>query len=375
MQAKRCCPICMNSDVELLYGINFNGNYIANRLPDHYDIVFCCDCGMVYSDFNSTQNDFDNYYKTASTYSSNFSFGGSELEQDKKHFEQICRNIEPFINNDDIGCAKGGLLKLLKNLDYNNIFGVEPSADCISNLEKFGIKAINANIFSIPENYKNKFNFVIMSHVMEHIVDLKKAVSSIRTLLSEREGGAVYIEVPDADEYYSNVKTPYHLFNYEHINHFSLHTLKILFENFGFEIIKTGKYTVIDWPSCWIIAKHTKKIDSTKSKIIKYIEKSEENINNEKIQALQKSQEKLVLWGYGSTTINRLNTEFAKCNIVGIVDSNEKKQGKKVFQDITIKSPDTISKDATILILSSVYKESIIAQIKSFGYKNKILIL
>jgi 2-polyprenyl-3-methyl-5-hydroxy-6-metoxy-1,4-benzoquinol methylase len=131
----------------------------------------------------------------------------------------------------DIGCANGGLLGYLKKLGYNNLCGLDPSPACVENTKQlYGIEAYAGSIFTPPQDLGD-FDLVILSHVLEHIQDLKFSVKLIEQLI--KVGGYLYVEVPNASGYVDHVFAPFQDFNTEHINHFYHPHLSNLLIQFG----------------------------------------------------------------------------------------------------------------------------------------------
>ena len=118
---------------------------------------------------------------------------GSAFNQND--YERMNRAVElfkKFVNKDDsildIGCANGGQLKILKESGFTNLAGVDPSEVCVSNVQTFGIRSFQAHIFedSFIE-WDAKFDLIILSHVLEHICDLDRAIQIIKDKLNVNE--------------------------------------------------------------------------------------------------------------------------------------------------------------------------------------------
>lgn len=74
----------------------------------------------------------------------------------------------------DIGCGFGQFLKGLRFLGYENIFGVDISQEATNACEKAGLNVdIINDIKSFAENANRKFDFIMMSHILEHIEKMK----------------------------------------------------------------------------------------------------------------------------------------------------------------------------------------------------------
>ena len=190
--AARCCPICQVSDAEVLHTQNFvlpDGHPLA----DDYDVMCCEHCGFVYADTVATQKDYERFYAKFSKYEDNkTSTGSGDTPWDAKRLEGTARQIAKTLTNKrerilDIGCANGGLLKCLRKLGFDNLCGIDPSPVCVANTQSSGIEAHTGSLLQLPEELGG-FDFVILSHVLEHVHDLKTAMQTISNALTrERE--------------------------------------------------------------------------------------------------------------------------------------------------------------------------------------------
>lgn len=387
---QRFCPICDSEESEELTQIyNIEQNL---KLPKKQMVLACCNCGFVYNSFKETQEDFNSYYNDLSAYGMSYSYGGQETkiyEKDGRIIDFIKDKINKNSEILDIGCAKGSLLMKLKQNGYKNIYGIEPSGKCFEFLQNNGIKSINDDIFTENDDFKGKFDLILVTHVLEHIVDLKKAILNMKTMLNKN--GMIYIEVPNADKYIDISKefTPYFFLPCEHVNHFSMDSF-CNFEHFGFKIIKKDDNQFesenINVPIISLILKNTvdntcsiKYYDKPSKNLTQYIEDSRQRLKTNLIKQLEESQQKVILWGLGATTSHIVSKGFDKCNVVLAIDSNPSKNGHSlVFGDeklIKITTPpEVIDEEAIIVILPYLQRDNILKQIKSLNYLNKTLI-
>ena len=158
---------------------------------------------------------------------------------------------------------------------------------------------------------------------------------------------------------------------YEHISHFSKQSIINLANIYGFDIVSIEECIWNNiWPSIRSLLKNNPKND-IKNSLNQYINDSIEDINII-IKRLMMSNEKVILWGIGSSTLQLFSLGLEKLNIVSIVDASTKKQGKTLLGHKIISPNEIKDNDATILILPVVYYDSIYKQIKEMGLKNKI---
>ena len=132
--AARCCPICQDSDTEVLHTQKF-ALPEGHPLMDGYDVVCCEHCGFVYADTTATQEDYDVFYAKFSKYEDDKTSSGSgDTPWDARRLEGTALQIAETLPNKlvrilDIGCANGGLLKCLRKMGFDNLCGIDPSPD------------------------------------------------------------------------------------------------------------------------------------------------------------------------------------------------------------------------------------------------------
>jgi len=211
--------------------------------------------------------------------------------------------------------------------------------------------------------------------VLEHVIDFDRMITNIHSILSE--GGILYIDVPDANRYYKYYKTPYHFFNYEHINHFTDRSLLYLLGKHGFEVIVGKKMDLYGFPIiCYLCRKNSKysmmlNRNLYKDTIDLYIKKSYKHLS----KILKKINNKHVnIWGIGSSTLGIVKHLNEACIIHDIIDSSPNRIGKLILDRQIIKLPD-IDNSYPIIFLPNLYHKDILRQVKSAGIKNKVIFL
>ena len=153
-------------------------------LPSVYDVVACSDCGMVFADTPATQIDYDQFYATCSIYQdgSVASGGGAETWDARRLAKSVEIMSRLLPSKDarilDVGCANGGLLQTFKNAGFDRVVGIDPSAGCVANTRSKGIEAHRGNLSRLPADV-GEFDLVILASVLEHVLDLKKAIAAV----------------------------------------------------------------------------------------------------------------------------------------------------------------------------------------------------
>jgi len=384
-QLTRVCPICHFTLGEVLHTQRF-ATQEGFPLPKGYDVVQCEQCGFVFADVNATQKDYDIYYNKFSKYEEpNMASGGGITSWDRERLKETLEDLIQLIPDKksdilDVGAANGGLIHGLQKFGYENTYALEPSAVCVKFMKReYNIRAFQGSIFDNLESifYKQKFDVIILSHVMEHIYDLKKALENITKIL--KIDGQLYVEVPDASRYKDFFVAPFHYFDVEHINHFDKYSLATLFSLYGFSSSfykrkATPFSEKVSYPAFFHF--FGGKISEIKNSISDYVLLSKENDIDKNIEEIINNNQEVIVWGVGSYTKRLLaTTNLKKVNIKSFIDKDSGKQGTTI-NDIKINSPK-ILKDfkGVIVVCSALFSDEIISEIKLNRYQNKIIVL
>jgi len=396
--ARRLCPITGDREVMVLHHQRF---LLAdgNPLPSEYDVVWSRRAGFAYADTPLGQSGYDRYYADFSKYEdSTVSTGGGETPSDAERLARTADDIARVVGDCnasvlDIGCANGGLLVALRKLGFSSVAGIDPSPACVRTVRtRYGIPAEAGGLFELPARVK-KPDVVVLSHVLEHVFDLPRAIQVLRGLLSKK--GVAYIEVPDAARYRDYVFAPFQDFNTEHINHFSTISLTNLMRSQGFEPVSGGTKTIQSSPQCpypalfgffrkrdgAVKAADFQRDDGLLASLQEYIARSAAKLAQIEsvIRPLVQAQTPLLVWGTGQLTMKLLaETSLAKANLVAFVDGNPINQGK-TLSGRAIHAPEQIpalGPGTSILIATLLHQPAITHRIRNeLGLTNPIIVL
>jgi 2-polyprenyl-3-methyl-5-hydroxy-6-metoxy-1,4-benzoquinol methylase len=391
LDALRACPVCGGRRVEHLRAQRFVLEE-DHPLKSGYDVAHCVACGFVYADMEATQADYDAFYAKRSKYDDpGNSTGSGEASYDRERLEGTAEILSRFLPSRetrilDIGCAAGGLLAALQHSGYKNLAGMDPSPACVRlTREKTG-EAWQGWLTNLPHEV-GQFDCIVLSHVLEHVLDVPQAFASLALLL--RPNAIVCIEVPDATRYAGYVYAPFQEFNTEHINHFSRACLDNAAARHGFSPIAGGERVLHSSPQTLtpaVYGVYRRSADEPirrpdrrlKQAILVYIERSAallDSIDDCIGQAIESSQE-LIVWGTGQLTAKLLSdTRLSQAKIVAFVDSNPIHHGRRLA-GAPILSPGQIRLfRQPILIGTLLHHKQILAQIEGLGLNNRIILL
>lgn len=202
----------------------------------------CLDCGLIF--IHSDNTSYQEYYKEDGYYKKSPNRGLRQKVVNKKlltHLGEmrLCQ-MQNAINFDfnnksilDVGCGYGQILNAIKNNYEVQVKGLEPSSE-IADVGRryFDLEITNALLEEFDE--KNKYDFIMCNHTLEHVENPKKFLNKIKEYLTDTS--YLYIEVPNIMAPTGNFPLDTFLYN-EHLFNFSRTTIKRLLEDCGYEVL------------------------------------------------------------------------------------------------------------------------------------------
>ena len=388
----RSCPICDCEIGEILHTQKFvlpEGHPQASG----YDVVCCENCGFVYADTPTSQSDYTEYYTKFSRYNNTAaSIGGGIQAFDAGRLQHTAIDIANIVPDKnarivDIGCCSGGLLRTLHRLGYTNLCGVDPALLCVAQTQQLPeIEAYVGTLTDLPEEV-GQVDCFTLSHVLEHMRDLRPALEYLRRFL--KPNGCIYVEVPDAIRYSNFMLSPFQEFNTEHLNHFSLVSMTNLLHQCGFAAISSGTKVFLLSPngpqsSLFVFATPSavvpslNKDEKLKAYIEDYIVISRRMLNeiDARLRHVLAQTPEVMVWGTGQLALRLLaETSLGSAKIVAFVDGNPIHQGV-LLQGIPILAPDQVESSATPIVVTSIlHHHDICNNIRQLGLPNPIIAL
>ncbi|HEY1965139.1 MAG TPA: methyltransferase domain-containing protein [Acidobacteriaceae bacterium] len=385
----RTCAVCGGNQKRSLFQQTFS----TVCLLEGYTVAVCEGCGFCFADDIPEQEAFDAYYRDLSKYEYQHR-GGRESANDETRLRDVAATLRQVIPSQDtrvleIGCSTGRLLALLKESGYRNVWGLDPSPVCAASArDLYDVTVMTQSLSDLAQS-DEKFDFLILVGVLEHIRDLDGALDTLRKILTPN--ARIYFDVPDATQFADWPDAPYQQFSMEHINFFSGASLANLMRTRGFEPVFSEKvlrqYTdVTVMPSVHAVfedrgapAGAIVRDEESEQRLLEYIADSRtvDGRIRELIDRTAGDREPILVWGVGTHTQRLLATGgLDKVNVSAFIDSNPKYHGKRLH-DIPIISPDTLGgRSEPILICSRVFQKEIEEQIhERLQLNNEVLSL
>ncbi|WP_110955300.1 class I SAM-dependent methyltransferase [Anaerosinus massiliensis] len=389
---RRDCPVCGSANKSLIAKQNFESIQKVTFIKS-YDVAVCDNCGMAYADNIEKPENLNVYYSQQSKYEPIKAMPLNECSN-VKFYEKSVLFLQKYLQPDssvlDCGCGQGTFLRVLKSHGYKNLKGIDPAQNCVDSLQiSYEIKAEKSDIESYVSD--KKYDSIVLSAVLEHVVDLDFVIKKIKILL--KENGTLFLSVPDVSNFLECYDAPFQQFSSEHVNYFTVHSLKNLFSNYGFFVEEYNQ--CIEWinngassePILRVVLRNGKRKENldcikdieAKQVLNQYADKSKQFLAHidEKFMSLVSTQEPIIIWGVGTFIMKALTlTHLKDCNIIAFVDSNAKYADGK-WNNIKVLPPEALKDyDYKILIGSIGFKEEIKQQIiNKMKLKNEIIVL
>jgi len=116
----------------------------------------------------------------------------------KWEYNIALKQIKPGDKVLEIGCGDGSFLKKLSEKNIK-VRGLEFNEEAIKKCRERGLNVTGETIQEHAQNHKNEYDVTCSFQVMEHIADIKNALSASLTVL--KRGGKLIISVPNNDSF------------------------------------------------------------------------------------------------------------------------------------------------------------------------------
>lgn len=213
---------------------------VSSKIRDsnNHSIIKCKKCGHIQL-FPVPTIDEDKKFYDKNLQGKNISYFGGIKEIRKKSFEDTVRRvtmIKKHVRKSDkileVGSGYGFFVESLYQEGYN-ITGIEISKE----RRRLAKRITSVKILDIDINQKiselEKFNVIVLFHVLEHIIDPIGFLKKIKTMLLKN--GKIIVEVPNSDDLYLMNNHNYTEFYWQraHIHYFNPNKLKFVFKKAG----------------------------------------------------------------------------------------------------------------------------------------------
>lgn len=325
----RSCLICHSEQKKTLFDSSV-------MVPEPYPLlgqqllVQCQSCGFIYADSDNTEADYQDYYLTLNKHKKRAA-DASPLDQ--AYFAKIAALLDKVDRDAKIlDFGSGDLLMQQFLLDKG--FATVATFDVDS------------------QQQTDSYDVIISTHTFEHILHADVVMQQLRELLND--DGVLLIAVPDVMGYDDDYYGAYNALDLEHINHFSVTSLKNLFSTNGFTIsfnqrdrreVRPGLF----YPETIVMGRKTAESDGavlatdsaeSAALIDHYLQHSATDFDEFGQRLAAIAERPKVVWGLGISVMRIL--QHYKLEQVRFVDSDARLWGRQLDGQPII-SPDALA--------------------------------
>ncbi|WP_372872409.1 class I SAM-dependent methyltransferase [Shewanella sp.] len=252
------CALCASNDWQPLETLN-SGNWDKSgpeleRHTLHLPIAQCRHCGHVQIAKPYGPREFDLLYFSSEGAPDMWPASGPDSPYDDMLdlFKDQLANVNTIA---DFGCGTGVLLDTIK--EY------KPDAHYAGFDFKAGVSAkeipitacdLNAPGAILQVERKAKFDLIVSSHVLEHLIAPVLFLSSLKQRLNQ--GGILFIEVPDSGYEPDNCLHETNLIHGQHIHYYTEESLLRMAAVAGFECLKLRRFHTGSIPRLQLLLRH-----------------------------------------------------------------------------------------------------------------------
>lgn len=218
---------------------------VASRCRDSeaHSVVQCRSCGLIQLSPTPGEAEHDRFHDLDLQSQPILDTGNLDLVVARKTVDTARRvafvreRLPPNASLLDIGSGYGVLLRELAREGFR-VTGVEPSAARREVSRQItNAPVVSASVYGLPPTL-GRFDAVLLIHVLEHLVDPVRALSSLAELVNQ--DGCVVVEVPNVADYLLEGSDEFRAFYWQqaHVSYFSPETLESVLRRAGFKRVE-----------------------------------------------------------------------------------------------------------------------------------------
>jgi len=386
------CPACDGSEMEIFYSLAsvpsnscllLDTAESARAYPvGAIDLGFCSACGFISNtSFDEKLTEYSGRYEETQGFSPTFRAFHENLAN-----ELIARHDLRGKSVVEIGCGKGEFLHLLCALGDNTGLGFDPSYIEDRDQPVRGKRVEFIKDFFPGEYAVDDADFVACKMTLEHIPQARNFVTAIRQSVHGAPDSIVFVQVPESNRIFE--ECAFEDIYYEHCSYFTPDSLGRLFENAGFEVVRTdieydGQYLTVEAKygnGELSSSRGQQALGAIRDSVLAFPQRVSEKTSKwrDTIERRCDEGQKIVLWGSGSKGVSFLTTLGLRDEICAVVDINPNRQG--YFMAGTghkIVAPDDLVEidPDYVVIMNRIYTEEIRETLNSLGVEAELAAL
>ncbi len=365
------CRLCGQSAIDLSLKLANSPRNISRLLhqselhldtPIDLSVYECRGCGFVQLAQTLDAAYYEDYLSTVSHSAQMREFQERQAIDFVERFELAGKQIV------EVGCGDGNYLSYLRQAGADAV-GIEPSSRCRDLAEERGFTVFLGYVGSNSLIPSSPYDGFVARQVLEHVPEPNDFLLGIRKSLLPRAVGLV--EVPSLEQAFEGNR--FYDFFPDHLNYFSVRTLRYALERNGFEVIEvsrgmSGEFNValVRVDSGVDFATMQQTVDTLTRELHDFI------------AAHRTSGKRVAVWGAGGKGIVALAVANIR-DVAYVVDSDPIKQGRFTpVSHLPIVSPEMLLRDPVdaVVVTALAYRDEVIKQLhEDLGFTGQIAVL
>lgn len=247
--AHRACPVCEAPAAAgtVLHDERFDPSrlgpfaFAPRKLPElmHWRLVECPVCDVLFASPAPTAGVLATAYR-ATGYESQ-----EEARYAARTYGDLLRGAVPSLpptgGTLDVGTGDGAFLRVLTDLGFDDVAGVEPSRAAIETADDDIRALIRADVFRVEDFEPRRYRLISALHIVEHLADPLEAFRGAHGLLGD--GGAMFVVCHDRRAALNRLLGPRSpIYDIEHLQLFCRRSLRALLARAGFHDVRIWRF-------------------------------------------------------------------------------------------------------------------------------------
>ena len=365
------CRLCKSSNLSSVLHLDsvppdvqalLNKEQLGEQQAVSFTVYQCDQCGLVQAPVQ-LKSDYYNDYLMSTTFSA----------QLREYLDGLADElIDTYSLHQgtvvDIGCGDGAFMYPFKKRDVK-VVGIEPSSRSREAAENAGFEVYPGYVTMDTVIPNGPFDAFVTRQVLEHVDDISGFLSGIKKNLKPNAVGI--IEVPSLEKAIKDQR--FYDFFPDHINYYSLETLKMAAELNGFSVLDTRHTMFEEYNVVIVWNKPPVDMSLIKQNQLMLIDRIDNLLHSSK-----QAGKTTAIWGAGAKGLS-IMANLDASHIDHLIDSDTNKQGKyTAVSELLIESSDILyTEKIDVLIISAVaYQQSIIDKLKTqYNYTGDVYVL
>ncbi len=335
---------------------------LVNDHPVELRVLRCNGCGLVQIEPLLDDGYYDDYMMLATHSPQVQEYQGRQSKEFVERFALQGKSVK------EIGCGDGSFMNHLRAAGCMPS-GIEPSdrarefAMRRGHLVEGGYVTAGSQLDGAP------FDGFVTRQVLEHVPDINAFLTGIRRNL--KPGAAGLVEVPSLDKALGDCR--YYDFFADHVNYFSVRTLRLALELNGFEVLEVRHDMLDEYIVAYVVNTPPPDLDEVAKTASSLAQELRDFVADHRQRG-----EKIAVWGAGGKGLVSLATA-GTVDIDLLVDSDPNKLGLMTpITQLEVRSPAALrgSGCAAIIVTAMAYRQEITRTlIEDLGFRGRIAYL